>query len=209
MRLLLVRASRKVPKNCLIRHPTRERITRKKVALVGGVAYCATRAKPGVWFRLFTDFQAAMQRLRTDALGPDQGLARQEIKLAQEITGPGQATISVHWIPRYMGVEGNELVDIYAREFALGKGGAGRRREASMAFLRAQRTAHATRGRREEGLRRRGGRNQFAVPPPGERPRIPREVRSAPMRIASHFFQLYSGHAMIALFLKEIFGWID
>lgn len=40
-------------------------------------------------------------------------------------------------------------------------------------------------------------------------PKIPRALRTAPKRPASTFFQLASGHAMIAPFLKEKFGWIE
>ena len=36
----------------------------------------------------------------------------------------------------------------------------------------------------------------------------PRELQRAPTELASRFFQLASGHAMIAPFLKEKFGWI-
>ena len=39
-------------------------------------------------------------------------------------------------------------------------------------------------------------------------PRIPKDLQRAPKELASRFFQLASGHAMIASFLKEKFGWI-
>ena len=40
-------------------------------------------------------------------------------------------------------------------------------------------------------------------------PKIPEAIRKVPKAVASRFFQLASGHAMIAPFLKEKFKWID
>ena len=45
--------------------------------------------------------------------------------------------------------------------------------------------------------------------PRGKIPRIPTDLQRAPNELASRFFQLASGYAMIAPFLKEKFGWID
>ena len=40
-------------------------------------------------------------------------------------------------------------------------------------------------------------------------PKITKDLQRAPKELASRFFQLASGHAMIAPFLKEKFGWIE
>ena len=40
-------------------------------------------------------------------------------------------------------------------------------------------------------------------------PKIPEAIRRAPKAIASRYFQLASGHAMIAPFLKEKFKWVE
>ena len=40
-------------------------------------------------------------------------------------------------------------------------------------------------------------------------PRIPEPLRKAPKALASRFFQLASGHAMTAPFLKSKFKWTD
>ena len=40
-------------------------------------------------------------------------------------------------------------------------------------------------------------------------PKIPEALRKAPKALASRFFQLASGHAMTAPFLKEKFKWTD
>ena len=43
----------------------------------------------------------------------------------------------------------------------------------------------------------------------GEVPRIHLELQRTPKELASRFFQLASGHAIIAPFIKEKFGWIE
>lgn len=60
---------------------------------------------------------------------------------------------------------------------------------------------------REETIRSQG-RRSFLVPEVGVQPRIPLGLRQAPKELASLFFQLSSGHAMVAPFLKEKFGWV-
>lgn len=62
---------------------------------------------------------------------------------------------------------------------------------------------------REEIIRRCRGRRVFRIPGEGEVPRIPAGLRKAPREVASRFFQLASGHAMIAPLLKKKFGWVD
>ena len=47
------------------------------------------------------------------------------------------------------------------------------------------------------------------MPPEGRIPKISIALQKAPKELASRFFQLASGHAMIAPFLKEKFGWIE
>ena len=62
---------------------------------------------------------------------------------------------------------------------------------------------------RGEIIQRGQGVRSFRVPPAGEIPRILVELRRAPKELAFRFFQLASGHAMIAPFVKEKFGWAD
>ena len=47
------------------------------------------------------------------------------------------------------------------------------------------------------------------IPTSGTRPGIPAGLCLTPKRIAARFFQLYSGHALIAPFLKDRLGWIE
>ena len=66
----------------------------------------------------------------------------------------------------------------------------------------------ASDSRLEVARRCRGGR-PYRVPRAGEVPRIPAGLRRTPKELASRFFQLYSGHAMIAPFLCEKFDCVE
>ena len=59
---------------------------------------------------IFTDCQAAMQRILSDAPGPGQGQATLAIRLAETICQRG-STADVRWVSGHRGVEGNELAD--------------------------------------------------------------------------------------------------
>ena len=55
-------------------------------AVVKGLELLAIRGEPGRSFRVFTDSQATILRLQSDAPGPGQSLARRGIRLAKIIT---------------------------------------------------------------------------------------------------------------------------
>ena len=80
----------------------------------------------------------------------------------------------------------------------------------SMSFIKSQARKKANRewGRMVAELNRRRGYATLRRPQDSI-PRIPRELQRTPKELASRFFQLASGHAIIVPFLKEKFGWID
>ena len=80
---------------------------------------------------------------------------------------------------------------------------------ASLTYLRSKARRRANAEWRREIISRSGGTRSFRVPSEGGIPRIPEELRKAPKDLASCFFQLASGHAMIPPFLREKFGWIE
>ena len=87
--------------------------------LVRAIEICALDAEEGLQFGVFTDSQAAMQRLQDDMPGPGQALARRGIRVARQgIIGRG-ASIRVEWVPGHCGVQGNELADSGARDEAI------------------------------------------------------------------------------------------
>ena len=54
---------------------------------------------------------------------------------------------------------------------------------------------------------RNGGQRVFGLPVPATRPEIRPRLRVAPEAVESRYFQLLSRHAMMAPFLKEMWGW--
>ena len=75
--------------------------------------------------------------------------------------------------------------------------------------MKVERKGKAVDEWREEIIRRCRGSRVLRFPVEGEVPRTPVEPRSAPKEVVSRFFQLASGHAMTAPFIKEKFGWIE
>ena len=177
-------------------------------AVVRGLELLAIRRGPGRSLRVFTDSQAFMLRLQPDAPGPGQSLARRGTWSARAIVEVPRPSVSIHWAPGHVGVEGNGLAGACAGEAAL-RGVCLGPQEVSMAVLRVQRSRQATAEWREDIIRGCGGRAPFAIPSPGTRPTIPAGARSAPKRIAARIFQLYSGHMMLASFLRDRYRWIE
>ena len=73
----------------------------------------------GKQYTIFSDCQPAMQRVRTDRLGPGQQWARASIEVASRIAAAG-SSVEVIWVPAQRGVAGNEAADGLAEEAAEG-----------------------------------------------------------------------------------------
>ena len=185
-------------------------------ALVRGVELCCLQAAPGATFNIFTDSQAAMLRLQDDRSGPGQQLAARDIQVAKEACRRG-ADININWVPGHTGVLGNEVTDQWAvdaasREHKARTGGGidqtlrATGQKTSKAFLKSVLRRRAIDGWRRDIERRSRGKRPYRIPKRGEIPRIPKELQRVPKELASPFFQLSSGHAMIAPFLKEKLG---
>ena len=188
-------------------------------ALVRGVELCCLQASPGADFRIFTDSQAAMARLQDDRPGPGQQMASRGIAVAREAYRRG-ASISVSWIPGHAGAPGNEVADQWAVDAATREMKASRVRETSQAvilpdrtvrrsFLRSALRRRAVGAWRDEIRRRGKGGRRYQIPRGDEVLGIPKALQRTNKELASRFFQLASGHAMIAPFLKEKFGWVE
>lgn len=143
-------------------------------------------------------------------------MATRGILLAKEAVKRG-TTITVRWIPGHAGVPGNEIADQWASEAAVREQRCRMGREGfgtpgpihlSWTFLKTVLKKWAT-AKWEEIVSRCKGRRTFRIPREGETPRIPLGLGRAPWEVAARFFQLVSGHAMIAPFLKEKFRWIN
>ena len=112
-----------------------------------------------------------------------------------------------------MGVEGNERADRAAKDAATLPPLRGTRERLSLAFL-GRRITEGISNRwttdTAARLEARGGRRgAFAGPEKGARPRIRTLLRTTRKGVAARYFQLLSGHAMTAPFLKDRWGWID
>lgn len=159
---------------------------------------------------------------RDGPTGPDRdrrwrlGLSYSPGRLSEE----GRQSQSDGFLAMPAGAIGNEIADKWAldaatRESKRGEGDrafgipGGHAGPMSQTFVKTMLRKRANTMWREEIIRRCRGRRAFRIPRTGEIPRIPPGLRKAPREIASRFFQLASGHAMIAPFLKEKFGWVD
>ena len=163
-------------------------------------------------YRIFTDSQAAVYRIQDGVPGQGQRAGRRAVRIAQALA-EREVDIWVHWVPGHAGIQGNEMADAAARDEVLRQGKGNRDREGpeeiSVAWLRERRARKATREWREEIIARNHGRRAFAIPREGVRSRVLPAIRGSPKERASIFFQLESGHAFIAPFLRNKFGWVE
>ncbi|RAL66696.1 hypothetical protein DID88_006376 [Monilinia fructigena] len=69
----------------------------------------------GQKFKIYSDNQAGLYRLKTPSDHPGQAYQIRAIKAAEVIKAKG-AEISLNWVPGHTSVEGNELADKLAKE---------------------------------------------------------------------------------------------
>ena len=189
-------------------------------ALARAVGLAAHGASPGAQVRIFTDSQAAMRRVLDDRPGPGQQEAIRCIVGARRLCRRG-AAVSIHWVPGHAGVAGNEIADQWAGDAAARElvrrvrtppsaiRAGHERPDVSRAFLRATLRSRAVNSWRDSIIRGGSSRRPFRIPPEGMVPRIPTALGGARRDLAVRFFQLASGHAMMAPFLMEKYGWVN
>lgn len=171
-----------------------------------GLLHLAARGQTERSYTIFTDSTAAMTRAASDASGPSQELAIRIIGFARQIVDQGN-TITIRWTPAHVEAEGNERADREARGAASLLPLRATVRRHTLAFLRRRAAERSTRAWKEDIEVRNAGCRAFRLPTatPGIRP----QLRRAPKRVAARFFQLLSGHAIIAPFLKDRWGRTD
>ena len=141
---------------------------------------------------------------RNDSIGPGQCWARAIQLLTNDLAERG-CTLTVKWVPSHVEVEGNELADTMAKCAATSAvyGDAASSREAevvSMSHMRRRTTdartvqtarwvAERTRERRSYIPRRRAG--------------VRKALMGEKKSLASRYYQLLTGHAITAPYMKE------
>ena len=139
-------------------------------------------------------------------------MAIHAIELAGRLTRRGN-TVAIRWTPAHVGVEGNERADLAAKDAATLPPLGGTRGRSSLAYMKRRTTERTNERWITDTTTRMGkkdrGRGAYAGPGRGAKPRIRTHLRKAGKSVASRFFQLLSGHAMIAPFLKDRWGWTD
>ncbi|EDN97573.1 hypothetical protein SS1G_12425 [Sclerotinia sclerotiorum 1980 UF-70] len=79
------------------------------------IEYANSIAQPGNKFKIYSDNQAGLFRLKTPSDLPGQSCQIKAIKAAEAIQNKG-AEISLNWVPGHTSVQGNELADSLAKE---------------------------------------------------------------------------------------------
>ena len=136
------------------------------------------------------------------------GDGRSDHRAGQRVIDQGNS-VTIRWTPARMRVEGNERADRVAKDAASPPPLRATRRHFSLSFLRRRSTERATQAWRKDIEERNGGRRTFHLPTARSRPGILPQLRRVSKGLAARFFQLLSGHAMTAPFLKNRWGWTD
>ena len=176
-------------------------------ALVYGLIQLHGRSERDRAYTIFTDSTAAMRRITGDALGPGQEMATRAIEIAERVVGQGNS-ITIRWTPAHRGVEGNERADQAAKEVAELPPLRTTRDRFSLAYLGRRATERATRRWRED-TRTRIRQAGLYTARPSDTTRHTPPIENGQEGSGGEVFQLLSGHAMIAPYLKERWGWID
>jgi hypothetical protein len=155
-------------------------------------------------YTIFTDAQAAIERCKTDSQGPGQEIARAIITWSTEIAERGN-TLTLRWVPGHAEVEGNEVADEMAKEAALsGFHGDSESRSIekriTMAYLKRQATEAKSRGTKGWIKERTDVRRAYI---PRKKIGFRKELKGERKSVASRYYQLLTGHALIAPFLKN------
>ena len=153
---------------------------------------------------ILLDSQAAIARLRHTQPGPGQALAIQAHAIAKRLHTQGRQP-TIQWVPGHAGVEGNEKADQVAKQAASKPPGKGPK-EISLAFACRARTEAITAQRQRwltEKLSKRSQQGQ-RIYRPQKNWQLDPTAAAASKHLASRYFQLKSGHAVIGAYLHQV-----
>jgi hypothetical protein len=108
----------------------------------------------------------------------------------------------LRWVPAHQGIEGNEVTDCWAKEAARGdeEGTRMEGAEASLAFLKRTTKEEKKRKTKEWIKEKIKGSRAYILK---EKEGIRKHLRSERKETATRYYQLMTGHAVIALYLKN------
>ena len=160
-------------------------------------------------YTVFVDSTSAIDRVRSDSIGPGQSFAIAAIETCTKIISRSNE-VAIRWVPAHQGAPGNEMADEYAK--AAAEGGQPDsdvpdeyRWETSLSHM----TRMATEGRSRTAAQwiadRLGNPRRKYRPPPGRGLRR-RLLRKTPKSVAGRYYQLLPGHAAIGPYLKDRIG---
>ena len=162
------------------------------------------RPRVGHHFTIFADSQAAIQRIRTDGVGPGQCWARAAIEVCSRLIARGNE-VSVFRVPARSGIVGNEMADQLAKEAAGGQQQHSvqdeLRWEASLSHLSRVITGNLLKATAQWVASHVRPERRYRPPTGSGLRRKP--LRRVRMSLASRYYQLLSGHAAIDSFLHE------
>jgi ribonuclease HI len=178
-------------------------------ALARAAQILANRNETGHQYSIFCDSQTALQRCQDDRPGPGQAFAITFLKWAEKLYESGN-TLCLRWVPGHKDIEGNEVADVWAKS-AASSGAIYQpvfRRHKPQNVRNTISLAHIARKISE---RRSAARNKWIADKgvSGSRYITRRKtgmrtvLKSTKKHIAARYFQLLTGHAIIAPYLKN------
>ena len=75
------------------------------------------RQETGRQYTILADSTAAIERIRTDTIGPGQRFAIAAMEVCNRIRSRDNE-VTVHWVPAHHGIQGSEMADAMAKSAA-------------------------------------------------------------------------------------------
>ena len=151
---------------------------------------------------IFTDAQAALQRIKHDDQGPGQRLA-QRVHVLETVLQSQGTSVEFRWVPGHKGIPGNEEADRAAgqaaREVAGDRLSPALTEAASLAHLKRRITEEKWKDSRKWIALKASGRRAYKAP--GRRQTTDPTPACARKSLAGRFYQLKIGHALIGPYI--------
>ena len=155
---------------------------------------------------MFVDSTSALNRVRSDALGPGQRFAVAAIEVCSRISAR-ENEVTIRWVPAHSDAKGNKVADECAKSAATGDAPVGESLEGysdEISLSRMTRVAAGARSRETaEWISGHVRAEQRYRPPSGRGLRRP-QLRRVRKTLAGRYYQLLSGHAAAGSHLRRV-----